>query len=47
MSYPKEPDPVKFFVAILFSDEESFIKAKYLMTEYFGRFDFESEVKKI
>jgi len=46
MSYPKEPDPVKFFVAILFSDEESFIKAKYLMTEYFGRFDFESEVKK-
>ncbi|MFZ8803477.1 MAG: DUF4416 family protein [Candidatus Calescibacterium sp.] len=46
MSYPKEPDPVKFFAAILFSEEEGFIKAKYLMMEYFGRFDFESETKK-
>jgi hypothetical protein len=34
MSYPKEPDPVKFFVAVLFSDEERFFKAKSLMIEY-------------
>jgi len=46
MSYPKEPDPVKFFVAVLFSDEERFSKAKSLMIESFGNFDFESETKK-
>jgi hypothetical protein len=46
MAYPKEPDPVKFFVAVLFSDEERFFKAKSLMIEYFGNFDFESETKK-
>ncbi|GBD02821.1 hypothetical protein HRbin19_00091 [bacterium HR19] len=43
MAHPKEPDFVKFFVAVLFSDEEKLNSARKEIQKNFGDFDFESE----
>jgi len=41
MASPSEPEPVKFFVAIFFSDKELLLKAKENLINEYGEIDFE------
>lgn len=44
MGLPSEPNPVKLFFAILFSDEEKLSEAKKLISQNIGNADFKSRV---
>ncbi|MFQ6092177.1 MAG: DUF4416 family protein [bacterium] len=40
---PTQPDPVKLFIGVLYSDEQLLRRAKDLLQETYGRIDYESQ----